>query len=229
VRCPDCAAEVSPLREFCPECGAPTDPGMRQRLRAGKFGARPPEELKRNRKVVLGAAAGLVILAGVMGRGLFSGNIPHDVVKIEHQDEVKGPVVVSAVDLANAYRTNRDAAAERFGDDRELTVTGEFQRIVPDGYGSLDLRLKTSDPEQPLGVDVAGVAIDDAKKLVPGQQVTVSCRGMGEGTDILWVRDCAVQSAAATTASGPPAPPAPPVPGSAPPNSPPPNSPPSAG
>jgi hypothetical protein len=211
VRCPDCAAEVSPLREFCPECGAPTDPGMRQRLRDGKFGARPPEELKRNRKTVLAIGGGILILGAVMGRGLFSGHIPHDVITIEDKSETKGPVVVSAVDLANAYRTNRDAADQKFGDDRELTVTGEFQRIVPDGYGSLDLRLKTSDPEQPLGVDVAGVAIDDAKKLVPGQQVTVSCRGMGEGTDILWVRDCAIQSGQEASAASPAKAPNPPA------------------
>jgi len=133
------------------------------------------------------------------------------VITIADKSETKGPVVVSAVDLANAYRTNRDAADQKFGDDRELTVTGEFQRIVPDGYGSLDLRLKTADPEQPLGVDVAGVAIDDAKKLVPGQQVTVSCRGMGEGTDLLWVRDCAIQSGEDTSATSPPRAPNPPA------------------
>ena len=39
--------------------------------------------------------------------------------------------------------------------DREMVVTGEFLRIVPDGYGSLDMRLKTSNPEAPLGIDLA--------------------------------------------------------------------------
>ena len=31
VRCAECGAEVSVLREFCLKCGAPTDPGLRER------------------------------------------------------------------------------------------------------------------------------------------------------------------------------------------------------
>ena len=70
------------------------------------------------------------------------------------------------------------AAAGRF-DNREMVVSGEFLRIVPDGYGSLDLRLKTSNPDEQLGIDVAQLAIEDAKQLRPGQRVTVSCQHMG--------------------------------------------------
>ena len=54
-------------------------------------------------------------------------------------------------------------------------------------------RLKTSDPEQPLGIDVTQLAIEDAKQLLPGQRVTVSCQHMGSGGDELWVQDCAIQ------------------------------------
>ncbi len=120
-------------------------------------------------------------------------------------------MVIQAQQLVDAYREDEHAADRRF-DDREMVVSGEFLRIVPDGYGSLDLRLKTSDPDRPLGVDVAGIAIDDAKKLQPGQQVTVSCQGMGDGDDIVWVRECAVQSAADAAPAGPkpPGPPPPP-------------------
>jgi hypothetical protein len=64
---------------------------------------------------------------------------------------------------------------------------------VPDGYGSLDLRLKTSDPEEQLGIDVVDLAIEDARQLRPGQRVTVSCQRMGSGGDELWVQDCAIQ------------------------------------
>jgi hypothetical protein len=53
--------------------------------------------------------------------------------------------------------------------------------------------LKTSDPEEPLGIDVTQLAIEDAKQLLPGQRVTVSCQGMGGAGDELWVRDCAIQ------------------------------------
>ena len=76
-----------------------------------------------------------------------------------------------------------------------MVVSGEFLRIVPDGYGSLDLRLKTSNPDEQLGIDVAQLAIEDAKQLRPGQRVTVSCQHMGSGGDELWVQDCAVQLA----------------------------------
>jgi hypothetical protein len=74
-----------------------------------------------------------------------------------------------------------------------MVVSGEFLRIVPDGYGSLDLRLKTSYPDEPLGIDVAQLALEDARQLRPGQRVTVSCQQMGGGGDELWVQDCAIQ------------------------------------
>jgi hypothetical protein len=99
-----------------------------------------------------------------------------------------------------------------------MVVTGEFLRIVPDGWGSLDLRLKTSNPDVPVGVDVAELALDEAKRLRPGQRVTVSCQQMGGHDEELWVRDCAVQSvdgetsSGAPSAAGPGAPTAPPAP-----------------
>ena len=96
--------------------------------------------------------------------------------------------MVEAQQVYDAYREDAEAAAKRFA-GREMVVSGEFLRIVPDGYGSLDMRLKTSNPEAPLGVDLAGIAIDDAKKLSPGQRVTVSCQGMGGGGDDPWVRE----------------------------------------
>ena len=128
----------------------------------------------------------------------------------------KGPAVVEAQQVYQAYRDDADSAAKRFG-DREMVVSGEFLRIVPDGYGSLDMRLKTSNPEAPLGIDVAGIAIEDAKKLRPGQRVTVSCQRMGGGGDDLWVQECAIQPGAAKSAGRasplrPPRPPPPPAP-----------------
>jgi len=103
-------------------------------------------------------------------------------------------VTIEADQLYKAYAADPRAAAERFG-NREMVVSGEFLRIVPDGYGSLDLRLKTSNPDAELGVDVAQLAIEDAKQLRPGQRVTVSCQHMGSGSDVLWVQDCAIQQA----------------------------------
>ena len=211
MRCPECAADVPPLREFCPKCGTPTDPGLRERLQR-RPSTRPPEELKRNRKTVLIGAAALLVALGVAGKFSWPGHIIHFESRERH--ETKGPVTVEADQLYQAYRDDPDAAAKRFG-GREMVVSGEFLRIVPDGWGSLDLRLKTSNPEKPLGIDVTQLALDDAKKLRPGQRVTVSCQHMGTGGDVLWVQDCAIQPTGEDGAapsppisSSPPAPPA---------------------
>jgi hypothetical protein len=201
VVCPECGADVSPLREFCPKCGTPTDPGLRERRQQLRNGARAPEELKRNRKAVLIAAA-VVVGLGLVTQGNWFDWDSRDQSPAPHRQEARGPVEITADDLSKAYRDDEGAADRRF-EGREMTVTGEFLRIVPDGYNSLDLRLKTSDPDQPVGVDVAGVAIEDAKKLVPGQKVTVSCQGMGDGDDIVWVRDCAIQSVAEGDSAAP--------------------------
>ena len=208
MRCAECGAEVPVLREFCLKCGAPTDPGLRERRQKLGQGQRTDDELKSNRKTILIAAAALLGL-GVMANSWFDFD-SDDRPAIAALDEQRGPVTIEAEELYEAYRDNPEASAERFG-GREMVVSGEFLRIVPDGYGSLDLRLETSNPEAQVGVDLAQLAIEDGKKLVPGQRVTVSCQGMGDGGDELWVRDCAVQPMAETLAapippSEPPAP-----------------------
>ena len=216
MRCPDCAAEVSALREYCPGCGSPTDPLVRERLRARAAGGRSPEELKSNRKTVLIAGAGLVALLAVAGRLSLPG-IPLHISR--HHTAPKGPVETDAEQIYRAYHEDSDAAAKRFG-GREMLVTGEFLRIVPDGYGSTDLRLKTSNPDSPLGVDLADAAVADAKLLRPGQQVTVSCRGIAGSGDDRWLQNCAIQpedgatpssSAAPPPSVAPPGPPGPPA------------------
>jgi putative nucleic acid binding protein len=216
VRCPECAADVPPLREFCPKCGTPTDPGLRESRRRAAGGrryeelgggGRPDDELKRNRKTVLiGAAA---ILGALAVAGQF--NWPGRVIHFDTHNRPRGPVTIEAEQLYQAYRADPDAAAKRFK-GREMVVSGEFLRIVPDGYGSLDMRLKTSNPDSQLGVDLDGTAIEDAKQLRPGQRVTVSCKGMaGSGND-RWLRDCAIQPEGSAAQAPPPAPspPAPP-------------------
>ena len=196
--CSECGAEVSVLREFCPKCGTPTDPSLRS---------------ARKRVFVIGGAVLLSALA--IGSGnWFDWDSHHRPSPPQKQvEEAKGPVTIDADKLYAAFHDDPDAAERRF-EDREMVVTGEFLRIVPDGYGSLDLRLKTSNPDEPVGVDVAKIAIEDAKKLRPGQQVTVSCQGMGDDDDIVWVRECAIQpnadAAKSDTAVKAPPPPAPP-------------------
>lgn len=214
VRCAECGAEVPILREFCTNCGAPTDPGLRQRRQQLGQGQRTDGELKSNRKNILIAAAALLGLA-VVGNSWFDFD-SDDRPAIAALDEQRGPVTIEADELYQAYRDNPEGAAERFG-GREMVVSGEFLRIVPDGYDSLDLRLATSNPEAQVGVDLAQLAIEDGKKLVPGQRVTVSCQGMGEGGDELWVRDCAIQPMAETLAAPvPPSEPTAPAPPAAP-------------
>jgi len=150
---------------------------------------------KGSRKAVLiGGAAAILLALGVAGQ--LTGSWPDSPITggSEERNQPRGPVTIEADQLQKAYADDPRAAAERF-DDREMMVSGEFLRIVPDGYGSLDLRLKTSNPDEELGVDIAQLAIEDAKRLRPGQRITVSCQHMGSGGDELWVQDCAIQLA----------------------------------
>jgi hypothetical protein len=204
VQCRRCGADVSALREFCPKCGAPTDPGMSDRgFRAP--GARPDEELKGNRMRVLIVAGGILLLAGVAGKLSFP-SIP---MHFSTHAPRKGPMVTDAEQIYRAYHDDPDSAAKRFG-GRELMVSGEFLRIVPDGYGSTDMRLKTSNPDSPLGVDLADAAVADAKLLRPGQEVTVSCRSLAGSGDDRWLQNCAIQPEGGDAAA--PAPPPAPSP-----------------
>jgi hypothetical protein len=205
MKCPECAADVNVLREFCPSCGAVLHRDSPARRPARPSG-RPSDQLNDNRKKLLIGGGAILLALAALGKLSLPG-IP---IHVDIDNDRKGPALVEAQQVYEAYRDDEDAAAKRFA-DREMVVTGEFLRIVPDGYGSLDMRLKTSNPEAPLGIDLAGIAIEDAKKLRPGQRVTVSCQGMGGGGDDPWVRECAIQSAA-DAPSGVPAPPAPPAP-----------------
>ncbi len=192
MRCPECSADVSALREFCPICGAAMDPGIRESFQRGLDG-RPTGGPKRTGKAVLiGGAAAILLALGVASQVTGSWSAPADSIGSDERDQPRGPVTIEADQLHKAYQDDPDAAARRFG-NREMVVSGEFLRIVPDGYGSLDLRLKTSNPDEPLGIDVTQLAIEDAKRLLPGQRVTVSCQHMGSGGDEMWVQDCAIQ------------------------------------
>jgi hypothetical protein len=184
------------------------DPGVRGSLLGGRDG-RQGDGRKGIRKGVLIGGAAILLGLGVASQVDWPEFGPTIVIDTDEPDRPRGPVTIEAEALHAAYRDDPGAAAARF-DGREMVVSGEFLRIVPDGYGSLDLRLKTSDPEEPLGIDVAQVAIEDAKLLRPGQRVTVSCQQMGSGGDELWVQDCAIQLGG--DAAVPPAAPSPPAP-----------------
>ena len=187
------------------------DPDMAARRRGPQRGTPPgrsDEELRSNRKKILIGGGALLLAFAVMGKI----SLPGPSITIDTDDERKGAAVLEAQQVYDAFREDEDAAEKRF-DDREMVVSGEFLRIVPDGYGSIDLRLKTSNPDGPLGVDLTNLAIDDAKKLKPGQRITVSCQGMGGGGDNPWLRDCAITpSAEKSGIPAPPKPPAPPAP-----------------
>jgi hypothetical protein len=144
--------------------------------------------------VLIGGVSAILLALGIAGQ--FNGFWSNPAITIgsDERDQPRGPVTIEADRLYQAYADDPRAAAERFG-NREMVVSGEFLRIVPDGYGSLDLRLKTSNPDAQLGIDVAQLAIEDAKRLRPGQRVTVSCQHMGSGGDEFWVQDCAIQLA----------------------------------
>lgn len=223
MRCPECAAEVSPLREFCPDCGTPIHPGVRDPRRPGRGsgpgGERTPEELQRNRKTMLAIGAAILIFGGIWGGGRMFGSGHHvhinthfDPVRVESE-----AITIGAPELFEAYHRDSDAADRRFG-SHQMVVTGQFVRTVPDGYGSIDMRLKTNHPDLPLGIDLDSHSVDAATKLEPGETVTVSCEKVAGSGDNPWLQDCVLQpppiaeTSTTTTSSGPPPPPAPPPP-----------------
>ena len=175
---------------------------------------RPVEELQRNRGRVLMVGAGILIVLGVMGKFSWPGMPIHIGT---HHDQRRAPVTIGAEQLYNAYQADPAGADSRFG-GREMVVSGTFVRTVPDGYGSIDMRLKTSNPQAPLGVDLDRVSVEEATKLEPGQDVTVSCRRVSQTGDERWLQDCVIQppgegAAASAAPRAPPPPPAPLPPG----------------
>jgi hypothetical protein len=183
------------------------DPGIRGNQLRGREG-RPGEGRKGFGKAVLIGGGAVLLALGAASQLSGPWFSPAIDMRSDEPNRARGPVTIEADALQAAYQDDPDAAAGLF-DGREMVVSGEFLRIVPDGYGSLDLRLKTSNPDEQLGVDVADLAIEDARQLTPGQRVTVSCQGMGQGGDELWVRDCAIQFG---DDAAPPSPEAPPPP-----------------
>jgi hypothetical protein len=211
VRCPECAGEVSALREFCSHCGAPMHRSSSVR-EPGAPDGRSDEELKRNRRKILIVGAALLAVAGITSRSAWFGTTFH--IGSHHRE--RGPVVIDAQQVYDAYRDDAHAAARRFR-GREMVVSGEFVRIVPDGQGNPDLRLKTSDPEAPLGVDLAPISYEAAARLKPGQLVTVGCQRITGSGDDRWLQNCAIQNVAGgqpaapapSPAAAPPSPPSP--------------------
>jgi hypothetical protein len=218
VRCPNCAAEISALRDICPHCGASTDSAFDQ-LDAKRERGRSPQETLSNRRKVGLVAGGIFIMVLALGEMFpFGRHMSHDsgVFRVEPDKGLRDPVTIGAGDLFEAYHTDSSAAERRYG-GREMVVTGEFLRTVPDGYGSIDMRLKTRHPDLPLGIDVDGHSVDAATKLQPGEMVTVSCRAVAGTGDDPWLSDCVIQPPAANGAPAAPAAPAPPPAPSAPP------------
>jgi hypothetical protein len=192
--------------------GARSEPG------SGTPAGRSDDELKRNRRNVLIVAVALLAVGAITSRSSWFGPTIH--IGSGHRE--KGPVVIDAQQVYDAYRDDSHAAARRFR-GREMVVSGEFVRIAPDGQGNPDLRLKTSDPEAPLGADLVQMSYDQAARLKPGQLVTVSCQRITGSGDDRWLQNCAIQTvaegkaaapaaSAAPAATSPPAPPSPPSP-----------------
>lgn len=212
MRCPNCAAEISPLRDVCPHCGASTDSAF-ERLAPRERG-RTREELLRNRRTVGFVAGGIFFLALAMGNFHPFGrhvSMGPGMIHIDTSPEPREPVTIGAAQLFEAYHTDSDAARRQYG-RRPMVVTGEFVRTVPDGYGSIDMRLKTDHPDMPLGIDLDSHSVDAATRLQPGRQVTLSCSRVAGSGDDPWLADCVLQPPAETPEAGPPAPPTAPRP-----------------
>jgi ribosomal protein L40E len=187
VDCPRCDALVPPRAEFCPQCGTPTSPGLRERLAA----PRTDDDLKRNRRNVFIIGAAFVFGLAILGQASWFDNG----FDFDSDDPQRRPAVIAAQPLFEAYRDDADEAEDRF-EDRYLVVTGEFVRVVPDNEGDPDLRLRTSDPELPLGVDLIGSSHREAARLRPGQRVTVSCERVVRGPEDNWLQNCSIETVA---------------------------------
>ena len=214
MRCPNCAADISPLHDICPRCGASTDSVFDQLDHSAK---RSPEQLQRNRKTVLAVVGGILLLTVGM-RGFHTVrhiSIPHERISIDTRRVTNEAVTIGAPELFEAYHTDSQAADRRFG-GRQIVVTGQFLRTVPDGYGSIDMRLKTNHPDLPLGIDLDGHSVDAATKLEAGETVTLSCQEVAGTGDDPWLRDCVIQEPAESGAAAPRAPAAPSAPQSTP-------------
>ena len=187
MHCPECDAVVPPHREFCPECGTPTSRVLREGRSGARSSGRSEAELKRNRRnVFVIGGAGLLFLAIV-------GKVSFIDIDMDSDERDTRPAVIEAQALYDAYREDDGAANERFR-DREMVVTGEFVRVVPDGNGNPDLRLKTSNPERPLGADLIDEWHEEATELRPGQIVTVSCQRMAGNRQERWLQNCSIES-----------------------------------
>ena len=211
MHCPECAGEVSALREFCPHCGTPMYRARSER-EPDAPAERSDEELKRNRRNVLIVAVGLLALAGITSRSSWFGAT----IDLGRHHHSRGPVVIGAEEIYDAYRDDEHAAARRFR-GHEMVVSGEFVRVVPDAQGNPDLRLKTSNPEAPLGADLVQISYDQAARLKPGQLVTLSCQRITGTSEDRWLQNCAIQTVADAKGAGPtppavPSPPPPPSP-----------------
>jgi hypothetical protein len=185
---------VPPRAEFCPNCGTPTRLSLRERGPS----APPDEDLKRNRRNVFIIGAVFVFGLLIGGQGSWFGSA----FDFDDDDRQRRPAVIAAQPLFEAFRDDADEAEDRF-DDRYLVVTGEFVRIVPDGGGSPDLRLRTSDPMLPLGVDLVQGSHRASEALVPGQIVTVSCERVVRGPEDNWLQNCSIETAAEGGAAAP--------------------------
>lgn len=208
MRCPECVATIPAAAEFCPACGTPTS----ARLRESRAAEKAVEDPKRNRRTyfIVGAA---FVFGLVIGGQAFDWDPDFDFDAPVYNAR---PAVADAQQIFQAYEDDEGKAEEKFG-GRPMVVTGEFVRVVHDGQGHPDIRLKTSDPERPLGADLAGESYDASAELQPGQKVTLSCEGMAGGGDDRWLRSCTIQEAALapvapTAPASPAAPPAPPPP-----------------
>jgi hypothetical protein len=171
---------------------------------------------------VLAVAGGVLLLSVAIGTvhnvgrrvSVFPGGF-----LIDARGEHREPVTIGAAQLFEAYHADSHAADRRFR-GREMVVTGEFVRTVPDGYGSIDMRLKTDHPDFLLGIDLDSHSVDAATRLQPGETVTVSCRRVAGMGDDPWLQDCVIQPEGNAVA-GPAAPPPPSAPSAPAPSGPP--------
>jgi hypothetical protein len=192
VHCARCGTALPESAEFCPNCGALARSGTSPRSSGERASSEPvPPDLQVRRRRVFFVGLAVVIAVAALGRIGPGFDFDFD---DSDQHGPKVAVTADAQELYQAYVDDADEADEKFA-DRPIVVTGEFVRVQPDGGGNPDLRLKTSNPDAPLGVDLLPASHDLSATLQPGQKISVSCEKVASTGEERWLQNCLIQAA----------------------------------
>lgn len=169
--CKECRKEISSDANPCPHCGKKNPHGMSAVMKYGGG--------------FLGIMFGLPVLVGFCG-AIASGNKSSNSTTSTAQAEeapvaAQAPVAVDAMQLWRDYEAN-EVAADNAYKGRALAVTGVVASIDKNAFGSIIVRLATSNQFESVMATMEQSEANAAATLSKGVRVTVLCKG---GTRII--------------------------------------------